>query len=153
MQLSRFTDLGLRAMMRLAVGGAAEERVTVGLVARQVNASEHYVAKAVTKLAELGFVDSHRGRTGGIFLTDKGRAATVGQIVRGLEGASEVVDCSGEHPCPLATACRLRRMLAQAQEMFYRELDNYSLGDLVDDRTVRMLYMPGMPERAGSYTR
>jgi len=153
MQLSRFTDLGLRAMMRLAVGGAAEERVTVRLVARQVNASEHYVAKAVTKLADLGFVDSQRGRTGGIFLTERGRVATVGQIVRGLEGSSEVVDCAGEHPCPLASACRLRRMLAQAQEMFYRELDNYALGDLVDDRTVRMLYMPDMPEAAVSPAR
>src|SRR5690606_40988299 len=64
----------------------------------------------------LGFVDSHRGRTGGIFLTERGRTATVGQIVRGLEGASEVVDCAGEHPCPLAAACKLRRMLARAQE-------------------------------------
>ncbi|MCX4093001.1 RrF2 family transcriptional regulator [Nocardia sp. alder85J] len=141
MQLSRFTDLGLRAMMRLAVSAAAEERVTAKLIARQVNASEHYVAKAVTKLSDLGLVDSQRGRTGGIFLTDKGRSATVGAIVRGLEGAGEVVDCAGEHPCPLASACRLRRMLAQAQERFYRVLDGYTLGDLVDHRTVALLHL------------
>ncbi|MFI9535821.1 hypothetical protein ACIG56_21545 [Nocardia fusca] len=43
MQLSRFADLGLRAMMRLAVSGAASERVTVKLIARQVNASERTI--------------------------------------------------------------------------------------------------------------
>ncbi|MFD4401260.1 RrF2 family transcriptional regulator [Nocardia sp. NPDC058499] len=147
MQLSRFSDLGLRVMMRLAVSGAAAERVTVKLVARQMNASEHYIAKAVTKLAELGMVDSHRGRTGGIFLTDRGRTATVGQIVRGLEGRGEVVECVGTNPCPLAAACRLRHMLADAQESFYRNLDRYTLGDLVDTRTVQLLYMPEIPER------
>lgn len=147
MQLSRFSDLGLRVMMRLAVSGAAAERVTAKLVARQVNASEHYIAKAVTKLAELGLVDSHRGRTGGIFLTEQGRTATVGQIVRGLEGRSEVVACTGASPCPLASACRLRHMLADAQESFYRNLDQYTLADLVDSRTVQLLYMPAIPER------
>lgn len=147
MQLSRFSDLGLRVMMRLAVSGAVAERVTIKLVARQMNASEHYIAKAVTKLAELGLVDSHRGRTGGIFLTDRGRTATVGQIARGLEGRGEVVECVGATPCPLAAACRLRHMLADAQESFYRNLDRYTLGDLVDSRTVQLLHMPEIPER------
>ncbi|AHH17352.1 transcriptional regulator, BadM/Rrf2 family [Nocardia nova SH22a] len=146
MQLSRFTDLGLRAMMRLAVSSGAEERVTAKLIARQVNASEHYVAKAVTKLSDLGLVASQRGRAGGIFLTDAGRAATVGQIVRGLEGSAEVVDCVGDHPCPLAGACRLRRILAQAQESFYLELDRYTLRDLVDRRTQQLLHLSASPE-------
>ncbi|PPJ26033.1 transcriptional regulator [Nocardia nova] len=146
MQLSRFTDLGLRAMMRLAVSSGAEERVTAKLIARQVNASEHYVAKAVTKLSELGLVASQRGRAGGIFLTDAGRTATAGQIVRGLEGAAEVVDCVGDHPCPMAGACRLRRILAEAQESFYRELDRYTLSDLVDQRTQQLLHLSASPK-------
>lgn len=146
MQLSRFTDLGLRAMMRLAVSGRADERVTAKLVARQVNASEHYVAKAVSRLAELGFVASHRGRSGGIFLTEEGRNATVGKIVRALEGDSEVVECVGEHPCPLASNCHLRRVLRNAQEAFYRELDGYTLTDLVTERTVELLHLSGVPD-------
>lgn len=145
MQLSRFTDLGLRAMMRLAVSSEADERVTAKLVARQVNASEHYVAKAVSRLVELGFVASYRGRSGGIFLTDKGRTATVGHIVRSLEGDAEVVECLGEHPCPLASNCRLRSVLRNAQEAFYRELDNYTLADLVTQRTVELLHLSAIP--------
>ncbi|NNH75321.1 Rrf2 family transcriptional regulator [Nocardia uniformis] len=141
MHLSRFTDLGLRAMMRLAVSSEADARVTVKRVARQVNASENYVAKAVSRLVELGFVASYRGRSGGIFLTEKGRTATVGNLVRALDGAAEVVECAGEHPCPLAGNCRLRRVLRDAQEAFYRELDNYTLADLVTQRTVELLHL------------
>lgn len=148
MQLSRFTDLGLRALMRLAVSDDAQERVTVKLIARQVNASENYVAKAVSRLVELGYVHSQRGRTGGIFLTDRGRSETVGTIVRELEGDSEVIECLGDNPCPLASACRLRGILAQAQEAFYRQLDGYTLTDLVDQRTVELLHMPVLPAAA-----
>lgn len=147
MQLSRFTDLGLRALMRLAVGDGAEERVTVKLIARQVNASENYVAKAVSRLAELGYVESQRGRTGGIFLTQAGRTTTIGVIVRQLECDSEVIECVGDSPCPLADACRLRGVLATAQNAFYRELDRYLLADLVDQRTVDLLYVPVFPAR------
>lgn len=145
MQLSRFTDLGLRSLMRLAVSSDAEERVTVKLIARQVNASENYVAKAVSRLAELGYVESQRGRTGGIFLTEAGKKTTIGTIVRQLECDNEVIECSGDNPCPLANACRLRGVLATAQNAFYAELDRYVLSDLVDQRTVELLYMPVFP--------
>lgn len=148
MQLSRFTDLGLRSLMRLAVSGGAEERVTVKLIARQVNASENYVAKAVSKLAELGYVESQRGRTGGIFLTDTGRRTTIGTIVRQLECDNEVIDCAGDNPCPIANVCRLRGVLAKAQNAFYAELDRYVIADLVDQRTVDLLHMPVFPAAA-----
>ncbi|MGV9667711.1 RrF2 family transcriptional regulator [Nocardia niigatensis] len=145
MQLSRFTDLGLRSLMRLAVSSGAEDRVTVKLIARQVNASENYVAKAVSRLAELGYVESQRGRTGGIFLTEAGRKTTIGTIVRQLECDNEVIECGGDNPCPLSNACRLRGVLATAQKAFYAELDRYLLSDLVDQRTVELLYMPVFP--------
>ncbi|APA99771.1 RrF2 family transcriptional regulator [Nocardia seriolae] len=145
MQLSRFTDLGLRSLMRLAVSSGAEERVTVKLIARQVNASENYVAKAVSRLAELGYVESQRGRTGGIFLTEAGRTTTIGTIVRQLECDNEGIDCVGDNPCPIANACRLRGVLATAQRAFYAELDRYLLADLVDQRTVELLHAPVFP--------
>ncbi|MBF6066160.1 RrF2 family transcriptional regulator [Nocardia terpenica] len=142
MQLSRFTDLGLRAMMRLAVSRSGDERVTTKLIARQINASEHYVAKAVTKLSDLGLIAAQRGRAGGIVLTERGRSASVGGIVRELEGGSAVVDCHGDQPCPLAGACRWRHALADAQEAFYQELDKYTLSDLIDRHVIDVLLAP-----------
>ena len=137
-------------MMRLAVSAEADARVTTRLISRQVNASEHHVAKAVTRLVELGLVESHRGRGGGLFITEAGRTVSVGWLVRRLEGDREVVRCEGEHPCPLAGACRLRRALADAQEAFHRELDRYTLAELVTSSTVDLLHLFADSRRAAT---
>ncbi|NEW40601.1 Rrf2 family transcriptional regulator [Nocardia cyriacigeorgica] len=150
MQLTRFTDIGLRALMRLAVSDEADNRVTTRLIARQVNASEHHVSKAVTQLVDLGLVEAQRGRSGGLFITEAGRSASVGGLVRVLEGDREVVLCEGDHPCPLAGSCRLRRILADAKEAFYRELDRYTVTDLVTGPAVELLHLLTMPSVSGS---
>ncbi|PRC52552.1 transcriptional regulator, partial [Mycobacterium sp. ITM-2017-0098] len=85
-------------------------------------ASENHIAKAVSRLVELGLVEARRGRVGGLSLTDAGRTASVGWLVRELEGDREVIDCEGGSPCPLVAGCRLRRALAKAKEAFYAEL-------------------------------
>lgn len=130
MQLTRFTDLGLRAMMLLAAGESDERRITTGMIAAGAGASEHHVAKAVSRLVDLGMVHARRGRVGGLELTEAGRSASVGWLVRQLEGDREVVECGGDNPCPLIAACRLRRALADAKEAFYRELDRHTVLEL-----------------------
>jgi Rrf2 family nitric oxide-sensitive transcriptional repressor len=130
MHLTRFTDLGLRTLMLLSAGESQDQRVTTRTIARGANASEHHVAKAVSKLAEMGMVSARRGRVGGLVLTEAGRTASIGRLVRELEGDREVIECGGNAPCPLIAACRLRRALAEAKEAFYRELDRYTVTDL-----------------------
>lgn len=146
MQLTRFTDLGLRAMMLLAAGEADDRRVTTRSIAVGAHASENHVAKAVARLAELGMVSTQRGRLGGLTLTEAGRTASLGRLVRNLEGDREVIDCDGADPCPLVSACRLRRALADAKEAFYRELDRHTIADL--SRGAGLLMIHGPPPEA-----
>jgi Rrf2 family nitric oxide-sensitive transcriptional repressor len=143
MQLTRFTDLGLRAMMLLSAGEFDGQRVTTRLIAARAGASENHIAKAVSRLVELGLVEARRGRVGGLSLTDAGRTASVGALVRELEGDREVVTCDGEAPCPLLAGCRLRRALALAKEAFYAELDKYTVSDLA--RTTSLTVIPLAP--------
>ncbi|AFM15951.1 rrf2 family protein, putative transcriptional regulator [Mycolicibacterium chubuense NBB4] len=150
MQLTRFTDLGLRAMMLLAAGEAQGQRVTTGSIAAGASASENHIAKAVSRLSELGMVHARRGRAGGLALTDEGRHASVGRLVRALEGDREVVECGGDNPCPLVPACRLRRALAEAKEAFYRELDRYTVADLAREATLPVLAVAFPPTHPGS---
>jgi Rrf2 family nitric oxide-sensitive transcriptional repressor len=123
-------------MMLLATGQAREQRVTTRTVAAAAGASENHVAKAVSRLTELGLVHARRGRAGGLELTDAGREVTVGWLVRQLEGDREVVDCQGQTACPLIAACRLRRVLADAKEAFYAELNRYTITDLVGSNSL-----------------
>ncbi|MEU6841192.1 Rrf2 family transcriptional regulator [Streptomyces sp. NPDC046716] len=137
MRLTRFTDLALRVLMRLAVEEG--ELPTTREVAGAMAVPYTHTAKAVAKLQHLGLIEARRGRGGGLALTATGRRASIGSLVRELEGPGDVVDCDGTTPCPLRAACRLRGALRQAQEAFFASLDPLSVSDLVAPPTGPLL--------------
>ncbi|WP_077191228.1 RrF2 family transcriptional regulator [Streptomyces lydicus] len=134
MRLTKFTDLGLRAVMRLAVTEQAEP-LTTRKVAEAMGVPYAHMAKAITRLQHLGVLEARRGRGGGLELTGLGQQASVGWLVRELEGVEAVVACDGDPPCPLRGACRLRGALRQAQDAFYAALDPLTVADLVASPT------------------
>ena len=133
MQLTVFSDLSLRIIMRMAAGEPGQ-KFTAGAVADELNASRAHVAKVVTKLVEMELVTAVKGRYGGIYLADGALDRSVGLILRELEGG-EVVDCVGT-ACPLLPGCRLRGALANAQEAFFAYLDAITVCELVPKRGV-----------------
>ncbi|WP_030905415.1 RrF2 family transcriptional regulator [Streptosporangium amethystogenes] len=134
MRLTKFTDLALRVTMRLAVAepGAV---LTTRQVADAMAIPYTHTAKAIARLQHLGVVDARRGRGGGLELTGFGRKASLGWLVRELEGEEEVVACEGDTPCPLRAACRLRGALREAQRAFHAALDPLTVDDLVGSPT------------------
>ncbi|MFF5664977.1 RrF2 family transcriptional regulator [Streptomyces griseofuscus] len=133
MRLLRSTDLALRILMRLAV--STEDTPATRKVAEDMGVPYTHAAKVVAELQHLGLVDARRGRGGGLALTERGRTASVGAIVRTFEGDDEVVECEGATPCPLRSDCLLRGALRRAQEAFYGSLDPITLDQTVTDPT------------------
>ncbi|SDP55800.1 transcriptional regulator, BadM/Rrf2 family [Actinopolyspora xinjiangensis] len=129
MRLTKSTDLALRIVMRLAV--LEETTPTTREVAAAVAVPYSHAAKVVTRLQRLGLVEARRGRGGGLSLTVSGRSASVGWLLRELEGQGDVVGCEDDPPCPLRNACRLRTALRDAQEAFFVSLDPIAVEDLV----------------------
>ncbi|RKT87714.1 Rrf2 family transcriptional regulator, nitric oxide-sensitive transcriptional repressor [Saccharopolyspora antimicrobica] len=138
MQLTAFTDLALRIVMRLAVLDE-EDRSTTRALAAQLHVRPTHAAKVVTALQKLGLVETQRGRTGGLRLAAGAQEISVGFVVRELEGAGEVVECDGANPCPLRGGCRLRSALRQAQEAFFAALDPLTIADVTAAPTRRLL--------------
>ena len=146
MHLTTFSDLGLRTLMVLGDEGDRGQLQTIGELAENLNASRNHMPKVVAKLAELGMVDAVRGRNGGVQISEKGRHASVGKLLRVLEGPGEVVDCEGGMACPLAARdCALRHRLAAAQEAFFAALD----GDTVAELIAQTKPKPGRPVSIG----
>ncbi|GAB3904764.1 RrF2 family transcriptional regulator [Microbispora bryophytorum] len=129
MRLTKFTDLALRVTMRLAVlePGAS---LTTRQVAEAMAIPYNHTAKAIARLQHLGVVEARRGRGGGLELTEFGHTASIGWLVRELEGEEEVVTCEGETPCPLRAVCSLRGALRVAQQAFYASLDPITVDQL-----------------------
>lgn len=152
MQLTRFTDLGLRIVMRLSVGQPSR-RPGSREVAEQLSVPYAHAAKVVARLAELGVVDAQRGRGGGLAITELGRMASIGWLARRLEGETEVVECEGVNPCPLRSSCLLRPALRRAQEAFFSSLDTLTVEDLTQNPTrAVLLALPEVPRMEGPIT-
>ncbi len=134
MQLTMFSDLGLRIVLRLAVGQPGQ-KFTAAEVADELNASRAHVSKVVTRLAELDLVEAVKGRYGGIYFAKGAEQKSVGYILRALE-TGEVVDCVGSD-CPLLPGCSLRNALAGAKEAFFAYLDPITIQQLMRDPAMR----------------
>ncbi|MGF7125138.1 MULTISPECIES: RrF2 family transcriptional regulator [unclassified Rhodococcus (in: high G+C Gram-positive bacteria)] len=145
MQLTQFTDLGLRIVMRLAAEQPASDAPSTRAVAEQLAVSYTHATKVVARLSELGVVTTRRGRGGGLAITELGRTASVGWLTRQLEGDGEVVTCEGDKPCPLRRGCRLRSALRDAQEAFYTALDAMTVRDLTPSVPATVLPTPAVP--------
>ncbi|MFD7866464.1 RrF2 family transcriptional regulator [Streptomyces sp. NPDC057682] len=140
MRLTRFTDVALRVLMRLAVVTDTDEHPpTTRDVAATMRVPYSHAAKVVARLQHLGLVEARRGRGGGLALTGAGRTASIGALVRELEGPEDVVECEGTTPCPLRSDCRLRHALRAATEAFHASLDPLTVAELVASPTGPLL--------------
>lgn len=133
MRLTAFSDVSLRILMLLA--GLGGEQVSTQKIAEGVGTPYNHVAKAVAFLASQGLVESTRGRTGGVRLSEAGVRATVGQVLRASEGDTPMVECEGgASDCPLRHGCSLRGILANAREEFFKILDPVVISELPHER-------------------
>ncbi len=133
LRLSLYTDFSLRLLMFLA---AVEPGAwtTTPRVAQAFGISLNHLQKSVQGLVRAGYVEALQGRAGGVRLAKPPEEIRIGAVVAELEGAGCLVEC-GRGPCPLAGMCLLKVALDNAERGFIRELDRYTLADVVAHRT------------------
>lgn len=131
MRLTLHSDYALRLMMLLAVED--DKLHTIESVADRYNISYNHLMKVAQKLAQSGYVESVRGRGGGLKLARETVEINIGQIVRMTEDNFNIVECfdKDKNTCQLASFCTLRMTLHEAFSAFIKVLDQYSLHDLV----------------------
>ncbi len=129
MRLLSSTDLALRVLMRLSA--EPDQHVSTGVLARELVVSRHHLHKIVQYLTEIALVRTIRGARGGVMLARPAREIRIGEFVRGHEKDQSLVECFRPDggACTLLPRCRLRGMLAAAEDAFYQHLDRYTLAD------------------------
>lgn len=131
MRLTLFTDYSLRVLLVLA--SRTEALVTIADITEAFGISQAHLMKVTHALGKTGWVDTVRGRNGGMCLAVDPRKLSLGEVVRRLEADFALVECMGEdNHCVLTGGCGLEAALRQATEVFLRELDRYSIADLVN---------------------
>ena len=110
---------------------ASEKRsATIREISDEYNLSHNHLMKVVPKLVELGYVKTHKGRSGGVTLVVPARDIVVGDLVRAIEFSQDIIDCEGSY-CPLTPSCLLKGVLNEAAAAFTTTLDEFTISDLV----------------------
>ena len=128
MQLNRFTDYSLRVLIYLN-GKPGDEKVSLDFLARRFNMNKNHLHKVSQRLAQLGWINSARGKNGGVSIADQARDLNLAHIVAELERHVHPIDCHGI-ACPVAGNCRLQGVLGRASRAFFRVLGEYSLAEM-----------------------
>ena len=133
MRLTLRTDYALRALIYL--GTRADELCTIEEIARAFTLPKTHVMKVINELARRGYVQTLRGKNGGVRLQMKPGSIRVGAVVRDMEQDLAVMGCLEQTGfCRIEGCCVLKGALRDAARAFVAALDEYSLEDLLVPR-------------------
>jgi Rrf2 family transcriptional regulator, nitric oxide-sensitive transcriptional repressor len=147
MHLTLWTDYALRTL--IYVGAKGDELSTIAEIAESFDISKSHLMKVVNKLGQQGYIDTVRGKGGGLRLRRPPAEIRVGTVVRETEEDLAVMGCLAESGfCRIEGCCVLRRALRQATVAFLRTLDGYTLADLLAPGAVLVRSL-GLPVAMG----
>lgn len=130
MRLTLHTDYTLRVLIQVGLNNG--KLTTINDIAESYGISKHHLMKVVNDLSQKGYLDTVRGRNGGMRLKRKPRDIHIGQAVRDIEDRLDVIEClSHLGYCRIERVCVLRNALREATDAFLAALDGYTLADLI----------------------
>jgi Rrf2 family nitric oxide-sensitive transcriptional repressor len=130
MRLSQASDFALRLLMAISQSDAPQ---TIDKLTAQLGLAKSHVMKIVAQLAKAGYLETTRGRGGGIRIAKEADNIRIGDVVRLIEPDLGVVACLKDEPasCPFLPRCALKGAMARAAEAFLDSLNEQTLGSIL----------------------
>ena len=134
MRLTAMTDFSMRLLMYL--GHHRDRLCTIAEIARAHGISEPHLMKITHRLAQAGWIETVRGKNGGMRLAREPAEIPIGAVVRDMENDMALVQClgGGVTQCILVGQCGLTSIMQGALDKFMAHLDGYSLADILPAR-------------------
>ncbi|HKD10183.1 MAG TPA: Rrf2 family transcriptional regulator [Bryobacteraceae bacterium] len=134
MRLAQHTDYALRMLIHAAL--REPELTTVPEIAEVFGLSAAHLQKVAQGLSAHGYIETVRGRAGGIRLAIPPEEIQIGKVVAVTEPDFQLAPCmhAGEGDCVIYSPCVLRKALQRASEAFLEELNRWTLSDLIQKR-------------------
>ncbi|WP_108306783.1 Rrf2 family transcriptional regulator [Metalysinibacillus jejuensis] len=139
MRLTVYTDYSLRTLIYLGAK-KQDELTTIQEISDAYNISKNHLMKVTHQLGQLGYIETIRGRGGGIRLAKLPAHISIGEVVRQTEEDFHLVECFDpeSNMCKIAPACQLKGVLAEALQAYLEVLDRYTVEDFLGNRDLLM---------------
>jgi Rrf2 family transcriptional regulator, nitric oxide-sensitive transcriptional repressor len=148
MRITLYTDYALRVLIYLGLRG--DRLSTIRDIADGYGISRNHLMKLVSDLQQRGYVETLRGRNGGLRLQRAPEQINLGELVRATEQDLCLMECfKADNGCVITPHCDLKFILDEALRAFLGVLDGYTLADLLSPRRStglrRALTLPRIP--------
>ena len=143
MRLTTHTDYAMRLLIHVAQ--QPDRLCTITEVAQRHKISEPQLMKVTHRLALAGWLETVRGRGGGMRLAKPPQQIPLGAVVRDMESDFAIVACFGPSSgCALDGHCQLANVMGEALDAFLGHLDRFTLEDVLPKSAARRRGKPGV---------
>jgi Rrf2 family protein len=142
MQLTRAADYAVRVMIHLASDGQSG-RSSLTELADAAEVSPAFLSKVLQRLVRSGLVASRRGKKGGFELLERGRSASLLDILKALDGVPELNVCLLAGGCHRSSWCAAHSVWEEAQLKMREILAAATLEGLVRETQARRAALAG----------
>lgn len=131
MRLTVYSDYAIRLLLYL--GLKQNGLATIQEISKAYGISRNHLMKITHRLGRAGFVETVRGRGGGIRLSKSALQSTLGDLIRETEDDFQLVECFNAETatCVIRDKCYVQPIMAEALDAYMAVLDRYTLGEVV----------------------
>lgn len=137
MQLTLYTDYSLRVLIYLSLN--SDSPATISQAAEFYDISKNHLVKVVHNLAQKGFIQTTRGKNGGMTLARPANEIIISEVVLATEPNFDLVECfsaDSTTSCQVLPICSLKSILEEGMRNFIHHLSQYTLADVTPLRSM-----------------
>lgn len=129
MRLTDHTDYSIRVLMYL---NRKQGMATLNELAKQLSVSKNNLIKVSNQLSKVGFIETSRGRSGGLTIKTGTGNKSLKEIIMQTEESFYIAQCFSDQSCDctLLRNCMLKRTLFEALQAFLNSLGSKTLNDV-----------------------
>lgn len=129
MRLTDHTDYSLRVLMYL---NEQRRLVTLNELSEHIGVTKNNLIKVSNQLAKLDYIETSRGRTGGLTIKPDTGRKSLKDIVLSTEPSFFMAECFSGNKCDCLylKKCSLRKTLSDALQAFLETLAQKTLDDV-----------------------
>ncbi len=133
MQLTSFTDYGLRTLMYLATH--PDRLSSVKEISEHYAISRNHLVKVVHRLSQLSYIETTKGKGGGLKISKGSENLRLGDVIAELEPNMTLVECFDPqtNTCRITDSCKLKHYLFDAKQEFINVMNQRTLSDLCEE--------------------